>query len=279
MANGRKSLALALGSVAVASLGLASCGDSDTPVAKPPTAGPSTGPSNGRSNGAGGSEARQQRAGASLAGKTVVLDPGHNGGPLKGGQVFVGNGYKACDTSGTATDAGYSEHAFTWDTAKRLQKVLQRRGAKVVLTRPNDKGSGPCIDERAAIGNRHKADAVISIHADGAAPGGRGFHVIKPKPVKGLNEGIIAPSSKLGDAVLAAYKTGTGMPYSTYLGDNGVTVRDDLGGLNLSKVPKIFIETGNMRNKTDAAKLSDPAFRQRMAVAMADGLTRYLTGK
>lgn len=277
MANGRRSLALVLGSIAAASLGLAACGDSGTPGAKPPTAGPSDGDT--RSGGSGGSESRQQHAKASLEGKTVVLDPGHNGGRLKGGQVFVGNGYKACDTSGTSTNAGYSEHAFAWDTAKRLQKVLQEQGAKVVLTRPDDKGSGPCVDERAAIGNKNKADAVISIHADGAAPGGRGFHVIKPKLVKGLNDGIVAPSSKLGDDVRDAYKSGTGMPYSTYLGDDGVTVRDDLGGLNLSKVPKIFIETGNMRNKTDAAKLSDPEFRQRMAVAMATGLTRYLTGK
>ncbi|GAA2729283.1 N-acetylmuramoyl-L-alanine amidase [Actinocorallia aurantiaca] len=277
MANGRRSLALVLGSIAAAGLGLAACGDSGTPVAEPPTAGPSDGDT--RSGGSGGSESRQQHAKASLEGKTVVLDPGHNGGPLKGGQVFVGNGYKACDTSGTSTNAGYSEHAFTWDTAKRLQKVLQEQGAKVVLTRQDDKGSGPCVDERAAIGNKNKADAVISIHADGAAPGGRGFHVIKPKLVKGLNDGIVAPSSKLGDAVRDAYKSGTGMPYATYLGDDGITVRDDLGGLNLSKVPKIFIETGNMRNKTDAAKLSDPEFRQRMAVAMATGLTRYLKGK
>lgn len=277
MANGRRSLALVLGSIAAASLGLAACGDSGTPVAEPPTAGPSDG--DARSGGSGGSESRQQHAQASLKGKTVVLDPGHNGGPLKGGQVFVGNGYKACDTSGTSTNAGYSEHAFAWDTARRLQKALQEQGAKVVLTRQDDKGSGPCVDERAAIGNKNKADAVISIHADGAAPGGRGFHVIKPKLVKGLNDGIVAPSSKLGDAVRDAYKSGTGMPYATYLGDDGVTVRDDLGGLNLSKVPKIFIETGNMRNKTDAAKLSDPGFRQRMAVAMATGLTRYLTGK
>ncbi|WP_332873318.1 N-acetylmuramoyl-L-alanine amidase [Actinocorallia populi] len=274
MANGRKALALALGSVAVASVGLVSCGGSETPTAEPPTAGP-----NGERspNGAGGSESHRQSA-ASLKGKTIVLDPGHNGGPVKGHQVFVGNGYKACDTSGTSTDAGYSEHAFAWDTSQRLQKALRAQGAKVVLTRPNDTGSGPCVDERAEIGNENKADAVISIHADGAAASGRGFHVIKPKPVKGLNEEIAAPSSRLGDAVRDAYRSGTGMPYANYIGTDGITVRDDLGGLNMSKVPKIFIETGNMRNKTDAAKLSDAGFRQRMAVSMAAGLTRYLTG-
>ncbi len=276
MANGQRALALALGSVAVASIGLVSCGGSPTPVAKPPTAG-QTG-TDQRTEGSGGTEVSQAQR-PSLKGKTIVIDPGHNGGPLKGGQVFVGNGYKACDTSGTSTNAGYTEHAFTWDTSRRLQRVLQAQGAKVLLTRPNDKGSGPCVDERAAIGNKNKADAVISIHADGAAASGRGFHVIKPKLVKGYNDGIIAPSSRLGDDVRDAYKAGTGMPYATYLGTKGITVRDDLGGLNLSKVPKIFIETGNMRNKTDAAKLSDPQFRQRIAVSLAAGLTRFLSGK
>ena len=34
--------------------------------------------------------------------------------------------------------------------------------------------------------------------------------------------------------------------------------RSDLGGLNLSTVPKIFIECGNMRNADEAAKFQDP---------------------
>ena len=46
----------------------------------------------------------------------------------------------------------------------------------------------------------------------------------------------------------------TGMPYSNYIGDGtALDVRSDLGGLNLSTVPKVFIECGNMRNATDAA--------------------------
>ena len=45
------------------------------------------------------------------------------------------------------------------------------------------------------------------------------------------------------------------MPRSTYIGKDGIAVRNDLGGLNWSTVPKVFIETGNMRNATDAALL------------------------
>jgi N-acetylmuramoyl-L-alanine amidase len=56
-------------------------------------------------------------------------------------------------------------------------------------------------------------------------------------------------------------------------------VRGDLGGLNLSTVPKVFIECGNMRNARDAASLTDPAWRQDAAEGIADGLTAFLEGK
>ena len=52
--------------------------------------------------------------------------------------------------------------------------------------------------------------------------------------------------------------------------------RSDLGGLNLSDVPKVFIETGNMRNATDARLLVTPSFRQRAARALARGLERFV---
>jgi N-acetylmuramoyl-L-alanine amidase len=76
--------------------------------------------------------------------------------------------------------------------------------------------------------------------------------------------------------VRAAYRAGTGLPYATYLGRQGLDRRSDLGGLNLSDVPKVFVETGNMKNATDAALLEDPQFRRQAARALARGLTRFL---
>ncbi|TYB45657.1 N-acetylmuramoyl-L-alanine amidase [Actinomadura chibensis] len=219
-------------------------------------------------------------ASPSLSGKTIVIDPGHNGGnaahpEVIDKQVFIGNGYKPCNTTGTSTEQGYSEHAFTWDVANRLAAVLRARGAKVTLTRRNDTGVGPCVTTRAEIANRLRADAVVSIHADGAEPSGHGFHVIEPEPV-GRNAAIVQPSGRLGTALRDAYRSGTGMPPATYVGRDGLDRRDDLGGLNMSTVPAVFIECGNMQNAGDAAKLSDAAFRQRMAGAMASGVGAFL---
>ncbi len=81
---------------------------------------------------------------------------------------------------------------------------------------------------------------------------------------------------RLGLAIRNAYHRITGEPYSDYVGVQGLDVRTDLGGLNLSTVPKVFIECANMRNATDAAKLTSPAFRERIAVALAAGFTAFL---
>ncbi|GIH72448.1 N-acetylmuramoyl-L-alanine amidase [Sphaerimonospora thailandensis] len=216
-----------------------------------------------------------------LAGKVIVIDPGHNANNWRhpqeiNKQVDVLTKRKACDTTGTSTNDGYSEPAFTWDVSNRLVKRLKELGARVRLTRTADTPWGPCITERAAIGNRARAVAAISIHADGAPSNGHGFHVIIPRKIDGPVDPVVDDSERLGRKIRNAYRHGTGLPYSNYLGKNALDFRSDLGGLNLSEVPKIFIECGNMRNAQDAAKLKDEGFRQRIADSLARGLRDYL---
>jgi N-acetylmuramoyl-L-alanine amidase len=218
-----------------------------------------------------------------LSGRVVLIDPGHNGGNATHPSVInalvnVLNGSKACDTAGTATAGGYAEHAFAWDVSQRLAALLRAAGATVYLTRVSDTGVGPCITQRAAFGNRVRADAAVSVHADGGPAGGYGFHVIRPLSV-GSNAGIVAASSQLATAVVTAMRDGSGQVVSTYLSTRaGVVARDDLGGLNLSAVPKVFIECGNMRNAADASRLASASGRQRIAGALAAGVRGYLIG-
>ncbi len=216
-----------------------------------------------------------------LQGKTVAIDAGHNGRNWAhtaeiGRLVDAGTLRKPCDTTGTATAGGYSEAAYNLDVARRLAQILRSAGARVVLTRTTNDGWGPCITTRAAIGNRARADAAISIHADGGPAEGRGFHVIYPPPIAGLTDDIAAGSRRLALAVRAAFRAGTGEPFATYIGRDGLDVRSDLGGLNLSDVPKVLIETGNMRDPVDARRLESPAYRQREAAALARGLEAFL---
>ena len=78
-----------------------------------------------------------------------------------------------------------------------LLQAARRRRRDGRLHAHDNSGVGPCINRRAAIGNKAKADAAISIHADGGPPRGHGFHVIYPGLVRGYTEPIVSPSRKL----------------------------------------------------------------------------------
>ncbi|MEX2974235.1 N-acetylmuramoyl-L-alanine amidase [Streptomyces sp. C184] len=222
----------------------------------------------------------------SLKGKVVVLDPGHNPHNRDHGreiarQVDIGNAHKECDTTGTSTDDGYAEASFSLDVAHRVRTLLQEEGAKVVFTQDGNHRYGPCVDERAAVGNKAHADAAVSLHADGSARGNRGFHVILPARVTAGpadNAAIVAPSRRLGERLAGRFLAVTGSAPSNYIGHGtGLDVRSDLGGLNLSTVPKVFIECGNMRDPKDAAELTDAHWRQKAARGITEGITDFLT--
>jgi N-acetylmuramoyl-L-alanine amidase len=217
----------------------------------------------------------------------VVVDPGHNPGNFRhpseiNRQVDIGTNSKECDTTGTATNAGYTEARFTLDVSRRLRTLLEKEGATVKFTQDDDRAWGPCVDERAEIGNKAAADAVVSVHADGSAAGNRGFHVILPGSVHSGaadTRPIVASSRDLGERIAGRFLSVTGSPPSNYIGDGtGLDVRKDLGGLNLSTVPKVFIECGNMRDSKDSARLTSGAWRQKAAQGISEGIVSFLRG-
>ncbi|HEY4017879.1 MAG TPA: N-acetylmuramoyl-L-alanine amidase [Pseudonocardiaceae bacterium] len=268
--------------LAVAALALTGCG----PSASAPTAGPistsASSPSAFAPSTTTTPPPTTTTSAAALAGKVVVLDPGHNGGngshPAEiNALVPAGRGQtKACNTTGTATNAGYTEHAFNWDVANRVQAELQAKGVTVIMTRPSDTGVGPCVNQRAAVGNNAGAAAVVSIHADGSdAAGTHGFHVEYSNPPLNAEQG--APALQLA-TVLRDDVRSAGFTTANYIGSNGLFGRADLGGLNLSTRPAVLIECGNMRDAGDAATLTSADGRQHIADAITTGIVAYLGG-
>nr|WP_254667932.1 N-acetylmuramoyl-L-alanine amidase [Streptomyces griseus] len=251
----------------------------------PASAPASTAPPGPTASPSGGGASAKPLPRGPLTGRTVVIDPGHN--PRNrdhtreiNRQVDIGTGHKECDTTGTSTDSGYAEAGFTLDVSRRLRTLLEARGARVVLTQDDDRPFGPCVDERARIGNEAHADAVVSVHADGSAVGNRGFHVILPAKVRAGaadTAGIVAASRDLGERIAGNFVRVTGSAPSNYVGaPTGLDTRDDLGGLNLSTVPKVFIECGNMRDPKDAALLMSADWRRSAALGIAEGVSSYL---
>ncbi len=225
-----------------------------------------------------------QRARRPLAGRVVVLDAGHQRGnrhfPRQINRLVQAGGFrKPCNTTGTATASGYPESTVAWRVTRILQRRLQRWGAEVVLVRTSDRDDrwGPCIDVRGRAGNRIDADLKVSVHGDGnLARGARGFHVIVPTSRRGWTDDIARPSLRAGRRLRAALDR-AGLERSTYLGGgSGLVRRGDLGTLNLSDVPTVMVELGNLRHPTDAHRLTSPRGQRRHALALARGIRAHL---
>ncbi|MGL5809717.1 MAG: N-acetylmuramoyl-L-alanine amidase [Nocardioides sp.] len=232
---------------------------------------------------ASGPAAAPRAAGLPLDGVTIVLDPGHQRGnrnfPDQVNRLVDTGGFsKPCNTTGTATNAGFPESAFNFRVALRARKRLVRLGARVVMTRRADADDrwGPCVDVRGRAGNKIDADLKISIHADGGPPAGRGFHVIAPTNRAGWTTDIYQPSRRLARTVRGTLLR-RGFTRADYVaGGDGLDFRGDLGTLNWADVPTVVVESGNMRNAGDAAWMSSRAGRRELAVALVRSARRYL---
>jgi N-acetylmuramoyl-L-alanine amidase len=213
---------------------------------------------------------------ANIAGMIVFLDPGHNGsndGSISR-QVTTGRGgTKDCQASGTSTDDGYPEHTFAWDTTLRIRQALNALGVRTAMSRGDDTGLGPCVDERANMANSLRPNAIVSIHADGGPPTARGFHVLYSAPP--LNAAQAGPAVQFAQ-VMRDQLAGSGFVPSTYVGSNGLNPRADIAGLNLAQYPSILVECGNMKNPVDSSLMKTPEGRQKYADAVVRGIAGFL---
>jgi N-acetylmuramoyl-L-alanine amidase len=228
--------------------------------------------------------ARDGSSDAPLTGRTVVIDPGHQLGnhnfPARINKPVPAGGFtKPCNTTGTATRGGYAEATFAWRLSLRLKARLVELGAHVVLTRKvnSEKRWGPCVDRRGRAGNKISADLKISIHGDGSyASGAHGFHVIAPTDRAPWTHDIFRSSRRLALVTRAALVK-KGFARASYIaGGDGLDFRSDLGTLNLSDVPTVMVECGNMKNAADARLMTTPQGRGRYAAALARAVRHFL---
>jgi N-acetylmuramoyl-L-alanine amidase len=229
-----------------------------------------------------GQAGAEAAAAAPLKGKIIGIDPGHNGrnwtdpGFLRK-QIWNGREWEDCDTTGTQTARGYTEARFNFNVATYLAADLKKDGAKVVLTRTTNRGIGPCVNRRARILDRAHANVSIDIHADYGPRTGRGFTVLQPV-ADGPNDKVIRSSVRFGHDVHRAMRRHTRIMISDYYGHDGYIFRKDLAGLNLTTMPKVLIECGNMNNRTDARMLTSAAVQKAIARAFEAAIIRFLAG-
>lgn len=228
-------------------------------------------------------------SGTELSGKTVFLDPGHQGSGHSENlskQVDDGRGgTKDCQTTGMTTQGGVAEHTINWNVSQLVKSSLESLGATVVTSRADDVGWGGCVDDRARKASESGADVAVSIHADSTSVGSdadkHGFHLIVPTlPIPNAaadaaqSGGGRAASTLMRDAYERA-----GFDPANYAGaTDGLQERSDVAGPALTEVPLVFVEMGNGSNPGDAQVLESSEGQLKHAIAISTGIIDYLLG-
>ena len=211
-----------------------------------------------------------------LSGRTVAIDPGHNGGNATHPDEIARlvpdgrGGTKQCNTTGTATNSDYPEYDFTWEVSQKLEQALDDAGAEVVMSRDDNDGVGPCVDERGTFAD--DADLMVSVHANGSeSTKVRGFHVIVAQP--GSSDEIEDESNRLAGAMSQSMSESF-TPNKAY-GKNAISRRSDLAGLNNASVPAVIVECGEMRNAEEAKMMESESGQQKYADALFQGIADW----
>lgn len=204
--------------------------------------------------------------------KVVVIDPGHQ---LHADSAKEPNGpgstvQKARVSGGTYGSASQThEYELNLAVALLLRTELEGRGYQVLLTRTSNDVSLSNV-ERAQIGNRANADAVIRIHANGSNdPAVSGAETICITSRNPYCPGTYAASRRLSDAILTAFCAATGAKRKA------VWETDTMTGLNWSTVPTTILEMGYMTNRQEDLNMASDAYRLKMVQGIADGLDAY----
>lgn len=195
-------------------------------------------------------EERIRREGPQLVGKVVVIDPG---------------------TSRVIDPAlrGLAD-AVTYDLAKRVEGRLVATGVQAYLTHRGADGYDMDEDARAEFANRTGANLTISLRVDASEnPGASGVSTY----YYGIEaHGVI---SSVGERFAGLVQRE--IVARTDLADLRSHARSwDL--LRRTRMPAVVIDAGYITNPGDAARLSDPAFRDVLAEAVVVAVQRvYLT--
>ena len=197
----------------------------------------------------------------------IVIDPGHGGK----------------DTGTRNQGLGLKEKTFVLDTSNRLAKILQKHGYFVILTRSSDRFVP--LRERAEKANQFRADLFISVH----------FNAVKKSHVSGVETYAMplvdqppTARGKLDSRDRTEYPGNSNDPWNTLLGyyvqkslvnelgtvDRGLK-RERYEVLKYIQCPGILTEAGFLTNPSEARKIRSPAYRQKIAQGIADGILLY----
>ena len=173
---------------------------------------------------------------------TVVIDAGHGG-----------------KDPGATSVLGFYEKGVNLSVALEVARLLEQRGLRVKMTRTDDYFVE--LEDRAAIANDLDADLFVSIHSDSFPESSRrGFTVYIANAA--------ASSSRRAANAIARSMSGTD------LNSFGVQTAN-YHVLTETRGPAVLVELGYLSNRSEAALLRSSSFQDRLAQAVADGISDY----
>jgi N-acetylmuramoyl-L-alanine amidase len=195
--------------------------------------------------------------------RVIIIDAGH-GGHNTGTQSVVD---------------GVDEKEFTLDWARRLEPLLAAGGWQVFLTRTND--ADVALSNRVTFAGEHKATLFISLHFNSAAPNqeqaGLETFCLTPNGMPSTltrdyedDVTLTFPNNAFDGAnLLYAVRLHRALLKASNLADRGVRRARFMGVLRGQNCPALLIEGGYLSNPAEARRIADPAFRQKLAEAIA----------
>lgn len=183
-------------------------------------------------------------ASASLAGKTIMIDPGHGGW-----------------NSGAVGVSGSREKDLVLMVSLKLKGALEARGARVLMTRSDDTFLE--LHERSALANKLKPDVFVSIHGNGHPDSN----------VVGVETFYFhAASVELAREIQKAIIKHTGQV------DLGIKYRG-LSVIRNTNCPGVLVELGFMSNAAEERYLWLGSTQDLHVKAMVEGLENYFAGR
>ena len=201
------------------------------------------------------------------ANRTIVIDPGHGG----------------TDTGTKNVANGHYEKEFTLDLALRLHALLSTNGWTVLLTRTNDVFVPR--PSRVAFAELHKAGLFLSLHFNSAFPdreaAGLETFCLTPQGMHSTltrgyedNPALAFPNNRFDSENLQyAARLHRAVLKVNGHADRGVRRARFLGVLQGQNRPALLMEGGYLSNPNEARRIADPAYRQKVAEAIARELT------
>ncbi|MFT5490027.1 MAG: N-acetylmuramoyl-L-alanine amidase [Limisphaerales bacterium] len=197
--------------------------------------------------------------------RIVIIDPGHGGGNSGARSILSSNKF---------------EKEYSLDWARRLKPMLEKKGWKVFLTRDSD--ISVSLDERVAIAKRRKADLFVSLHFNSSFPkldpSGIETYCLTPRglPSTTIRSGKDdVNSSHPNNAHDAANLNLAARIHHSMLSvtggvDRGVKRARFMTVLQGQAQPAVLIEAGFLSNPDEARLISSPAYREKLAQAVAN---------